>query len=366
MPSSVIVKTERESNLELLRIVSMLMIIFHHYIMHGIILPCEKDSLLAQSINFYQWENILKSVNFGGSVGVNCFVLISGYFMIKRAASIRKIIILWGTVVFYTVTLFLLTMVACDAYRDSLPIPGISTVFSLLFPCFFERYWFITTYVALCLLSPYLNMLLTHLAEKDFRRLLFVLVFAAFYMHSGALITFISLYTFAAYVRIYNPFESRSYAFWLLAAIACVCIRIVCTICLETWLFNGTCERVLLLFSSGLLYVMAICIFMFFRQLHIKSNKIINTIASTTVGIYLIHDHPEVRSVLWKYLGNLEWVQHPYFILHCVGSVLSVFLVCALLDYIRIKTFARLWEGCVNYLMLVFGKVKSVICEVIK
>lgn len=167
----------RESNLEPLRIVSMLMIIFHHYIMHGIILPCERNSDLAQSINFSDYEAILKSVNFGGYFGVNCFVLISGYFVIKREATFRQILILWGQVVFYTAVFFFVTIYVCDSYRNLLPIIGYSSVFAL----FFGKYWFDTTYVALCLISTYLNFLLTHLSEKDFRKFLFILFLTSFW-----------------------------------------------------------------------------------------------------------------------------------------------------------------------------------------
>ena len=351
----------RESNLELLRIVSMLMIIFHHYIMHGIILPCEGDPTLSQSINFSDYEAILKSVNFGGRFGINCFVLISGYFMIKQAANLRKILILWVQVVFYTVVLFFVTIYACDSYRESLPIIGYSSVFSLFFPLFFGKYWFITTYVALCLISPYLNLLLTRFSKKDFQKYLFILLLCSLCFQGGVLISFIFLYSLAAYIRLYSPFQSRSGIFWLLLTLVGCAIHIIATIFAETFTLNSIVTKIWALIPACSICVMSVCSFMFFRSLRIKPSRLINAIAATTLGIYLIHDHTEVRRVLWKYLCVCDWVQHPYFILHCVVSVLGIFLVCSLLDYIRMVSLSRFRAKCVDFLLAIIEKVRRTI-----
>lgn len=64
----------RNSNLEILRIVSMILIIVHHYVVHG----------------QFEWSNtittnkiLLEVLSLGGKLGVNCFVLITGYFMVQ-------------------------------------------------------------------------------------------------------------------------------------------------------------------------------------------------------------------------------------------------------------------------------------------
>lgn len=65
----------RNSNLELLRIVSMILIIMHHYAVHG------GFDLLNTELDLNRiWIQIL---SIGGKIGVNCFVLITGYFMIN-------------------------------------------------------------------------------------------------------------------------------------------------------------------------------------------------------------------------------------------------------------------------------------------
>lgn len=74
----------RNSNLELYRIIVMLLIVAHHYVVNsGLITVMEETPLSARSIFFYL---------FGawGKIGINCFVLITGYFMCKSQITLQK------------------------------------------------------------------------------------------------------------------------------------------------------------------------------------------------------------------------------------------------------------------------------------
>ena len=67
-------KNHRSSNIELLRIIAMIMIIAHHVSVHsGFVYPGEIISFNRLWIQFIQ---------LGGKIGVNIFVLISGYFLV--------------------------------------------------------------------------------------------------------------------------------------------------------------------------------------------------------------------------------------------------------------------------------------------
>lgn len=74
----------RSSNLELLRIVSMLLIIICHSSTHG-------GFALAEQV---LWANklFLQLITFGGELGVCCFILITGYFMINSTFKIKKLL----------------------------------------------------------------------------------------------------------------------------------------------------------------------------------------------------------------------------------------------------------------------------------
>ena len=78
---------KRKSNLELLRILSILMIITIHYFLY--MMNCDFNNLnnFSQTNNFYL-VRILESFCI---IGVNLFALITGYFMIKKeSVNIKK------------------------------------------------------------------------------------------------------------------------------------------------------------------------------------------------------------------------------------------------------------------------------------
>ena len=88
---------QRDSSLELMRIVTMLVIIAHHYVMNS--------GLLG---NMVTADNVLdgKSLfcllfGWGGKTGINCFVLITGYFMCKSRITLKKFLKLLLEVEFY-------------------------------------------------------------------------------------------------------------------------------------------------------------------------------------------------------------------------------------------------------------------------
>lgn len=86
----------RNSSIELLRIISMILIVFHHFAFHGGF----KWQTNSVTISHF-WYNFIYG---GGKIGVNIFVLISGYFLIDRKTSvfsyIRRILKFWGQVFF--------------------------------------------------------------------------------------------------------------------------------------------------------------------------------------------------------------------------------------------------------------------------
>lgn len=68
---------QRNSNLELYRIIVMLLIVAHHYVVNsGMMEEMAKDPLSSRSLFFYIF-------GMWGKTGINCFVLITGYFMCK-------------------------------------------------------------------------------------------------------------------------------------------------------------------------------------------------------------------------------------------------------------------------------------------
>ena len=99
-------RKERNSNLELYRIIVMLLIVAHHYVVNsGLMSVMKEEPLHIQSIFLYLF-------GMWGKTGINCFVMITGYFMCKSHISLRKFMKLLFEIYFYNLIItgtFLLT-----------------------------------------------------------------------------------------------------------------------------------------------------------------------------------------------------------------------------------------------------------------
>jgi len=78
---SLVKKNGRNSNVELLRIIAMIVIIIHHYMYHGLL------KTEFYNINYY----IANILSIGGALGVDIFFIISGYYIYKSKITARKI-----------------------------------------------------------------------------------------------------------------------------------------------------------------------------------------------------------------------------------------------------------------------------------
>ena len=153
--------TPRNSSLELLRIISMIMIVFHHFAIHG---GFEWD---APSLSIpYFWYNFIIG---GGKVGVDVFVLISGYFLVNKEGSLfdfKRILKFWGQVFFYSIAFYIIFRLM--GMNDM----GIKSFIKVFFPITCSHWWFASTYFVLFLIHPFLNKLLHYLDKKMYQNLL--------------------------------------------------------------------------------------------------------------------------------------------------------------------------------------------------
>ena len=152
---------ERQSNIELLRILAMFFIIMHHYVMHGTTSFVYLDPPL-------QVQNVLAL--FLGAFGrpaMAIFILICGYFSIKSDFKLPRFISLVAQVFSYSVILMLLAKFVLPGGSEI----GREDIFASIFPTALGTYWFFTSYAVLILLSPYINKLLLKLG-KVVKRLL--------------------------------------------------------------------------------------------------------------------------------------------------------------------------------------------------
>lgn len=86
----------------------------------------------------------------------------------------------------------------------------------------------------------------------------------------------------------------------------------------------------------------------------------------------MIHANSDVmRKWLWQdLLDNVGMYSSKYMPLHAIGSVLAIFIICTLIDILRInlieKAFFRLWDKYFNKLKLKFEECENKLCDVFK
>lgn len=136
----------RYINIEILRIISMFMIIVLHILVHGGV----GEEVTFLSGNFILVWFLLACCY----TSVNCFVLISGYFMVKSNFKIKKIIKLWGQICFYSLSIFIIFL----CFNEN--IMNLINYIKSIFPIITGSYWFATTYILLYIISPLLNKLI--------------------------------------------------------------------------------------------------------------------------------------------------------------------------------------------------------------
>ena len=99
-------KNKRDSSIELFRIISMLLIVAHHYVV---------NSGLYQII-VENFEFSFKSIFFlifawAGKTAINCFVIISGYFMCKSKITVKKFLKLFLEIEFYRIVIYIILVI---------------------------------------------------------------------------------------------------------------------------------------------------------------------------------------------------------------------------------------------------------------
>ena len=186
----------RLSNIELLRVIAMILIMFGHSHLRIQSFP-SVDNIAANPILFFV-DIILRCIT---TTGVGIFIAISGWFGIRFSG---KGLLKYLFQVFFL--LWLIYGIAIVSGSSEFNSSGIR--YSL---CFYDGYWFVLAYLGLYLASPVLNLFIEHAKKKDFQIVLisyflFQSVYSWLsawydYYNGYSIIMFCGIYLTAAYIR---------------------------------------------------------------------------------------------------------------------------------------------------------------------
>ncbi len=327
---------ERSSNFELYRIICMLMIVAHHFVVNSGLTSLMMENPTAAN-TLYLWL-------FGmwGKTGIDCFLLIIGYFMCKSKVTLKKFVKLMLWIYLYRIIIYAAFL--CTGYETL----SIVMLFKLAMPVWGFSNNFTSCFIGFWLTIPFWNILIQNMTKQQHQLLLILLL--GMYTILGSIPTFgVSvnyvtwfgvIYLISSYIRMYpnKYFENRK--LWGYVSLAFIVIACVSTLGMQCLIHKGTTFFVS---DSNKIFAVAVAVstFLWFRKLNIPYSKVINAIGGSTFGVLLIHANSDaMRQWLWK--DTIDCVGHyalpfPELILFSVGVVLAIFFTCILIDRIRIK-----------------------------
>ena len=293
----------RQSNFELLRIISMLLIVIFHFSDWGEIIK------ITEPLNNKFFGEF---INIGGNLGVNLFVLISGYFLIDSKFKMKKLLKIILEVWTYSVGISLI----CFVFNIG-DLKTKSLLQSIL-PISYNMYWFATTYIGMYILFPTINKFLNTTNYKEHINIIIILgimlsVIPTFIPRAkpfnSNLMWFIYMYIIAAYIKKYDI----------------------------KFLNNNKKNLVIIVLTTLLLFMLSV---IYFKNINIKDNKIINIFARSSFAVYLIHINVLIRRYLFTDILKLQnFYDKSTLILagYVFISSISIYLICIVIDILRIK-----------------------------
>ena len=307
---SVLIKNNRQSNFELLRIFSMFLIVLHHCNTHGVFSYWHNNVSILHHINNF----IVFLFSSGGKVGVTLFVLLTGYFSCTQNFSLKKWIYIYLKTAFFAVFMCLIYF-----FIDS-EQAKVSLVYSI-FPFTHNAYWFITSYLLLQIFSPLLNIILKTISPKLIQRYVIIggtlwILFPLFSFNLGysILLYFMYLYILGGALRLnYINFSHKYFSilFWVFFIyFLSVELMLIWNIGPEInlWLLFSHVEL-----NLPYTFFVSLALFCLFKNIKVQSAWI-NWIAGSMLGVYLLHDSNLVRTHLWHTILAVDTsMQSPYF-----------------------------------------------------
>lgn len=322
---------KRNSNIELLRIISMLLVLLIHF--SSVHLMPSPESLTTDTANTIL--NLgLRSISF---VCVNCFILISGYFGIRW--KIRS----FSNLIFQI--LFWLAVGVVFAKFIGINYDGhiVNACLSMI-----NGRWFIPAYISLYVVAPLLNAFIEKSNTKQLLRYIIIFyIFSTVYgyfmfskeFNGGmSLISLIGIYLTGSYLhredKVFTKLNSWS---WLGLYLACALLLIVGSI----GLLKLNISSLIFGYLNPVIILQSVFLFMFFERLNIGKHRWINFIAASAFAVYLFHFHPMIYGKYQETCRLLidetsAWLTVPLFFI-------AIFAFCVIVDRIRILIINQLY-----------------------
>ena len=332
---------KKASNFELLRIISMFLIVAGH--------------VTWQSKFSYNELNLLHRISIqalwmGGELGVWGFTLIAAYFLSQSRFKLKSLKKIWGITLFYSISIYLLLVVF-----HIIPI-NLKDVIKSFFPVLTGNYWYVSAYIGMYLLVPYMNLVIKHLDKKTYQKFILLMFFMFSVLpylknitvvtNNNSVFNLVYIYFIGGYLRKYSSDFSRDkMKYYVMLFIGSLLLMLVSIFFLD--IIKPKSWFIFLTTSSPLEALAGVFLFLIAKNVTISYNGVINKIAASTFAVYLIHCQAIFFPILWgKIVRAEQWQFMPYTVGYELLIACIIYCVATLVDFIRIyivKLYSNIW-----------------------
>lgn len=345
------IQQERELGIDALRIISMYMVVNLHVLGMG----CVLNKAPYLSVN-YELAWFIEVACF---CAVNCFAMISGYVMVKRKARVSRLLETWLQVLLYSVGIYILVQSSGLILNNEQ-----GKLFDTFFPVLSSQYWYFTGYFLLFLIMPALNKMMNNLNRKEHLQLLLAFFITTsilshitnfntgnFGVGNGYSFLWLAImYLFGGFIKNHIDVKRVRKSLMLLGYFVCTGInwglKYVVEHCAEKSIEIGVASDWLIGYIAPTTVLQAVFLVLLFAAWQPRNaavKKVIQFLSPLSFGVYLIHTHPlvyfNILACRYGYLGQVSWLK---MLFNLQRVVLSIFILCIAIDYLRKLLFKLL------------------------
>ncbi|MBW3087488.1 acyltransferase [Bifidobacterium sp. 82T24] len=373
--------TRRDTRFDILRIAAMLLIVACHFIAN-IGWHLESPEAWLHGGPAMAADQLL------GQVGSCLFFMITGYFLVAKPFRARRIIDTVVQTFLYSALFLLLQAMLLMVHPTSGVVAMFSaerlpvTLYGTLLPVFNGAYWFITAYVLMLAVSPYLNMVVTSSSRRTLTLIRLLLGISVMALLSMTQLFWnnwcyaVTGYLIGGWIRTYGMDSAMlrrlRWGHVVVAAVAAYGVLAVFDyLAVEfdvmDWLKSDA--RYVTGMIPALSIIVASTIFMMVakrvphrrraavRETSHRRAGTGKTLSATVFGVYLIHNNPYVRPNLWQAVTSMLPEPDSFVVGAGMGVVVvvAVFLTCAVCAFVYDAAVVRPVQRVVGRLLRLRG-----------
>lgn len=308
-------KKDRNTNIEILKIVAICMIILSHSLPRDVVVCGAEWYIDIHKVTRNLSDLVVILFNYLGQIGNAIFCVCSAFYLLENDyVDRRKVFGLW-------IDTEIISVLWCIILIPIIKNLSTISILKVIFPITFETYWFVTCYIFMYSIHGFLNIIINTVDKRKLLKINCLLVFVYMilnslipfegeYYYSNNLMAFIVIYFLVSYVKKYGHIfrMSQDKLYFLLVGVSILIIGEILITNILGFKFEAFASQMLhwANISNPFIVLWALIIFAIVNKHTYKGLKFINSISSLSLLIYLIHANPlysgYIRPLYWDFV----------------------------------------------------------------